>query len=58
MRNTGNKISNGYWEKNLADNSILVPESSLEERVRFVQKKYIQKKWVDKNDTNPVEYFK
>lgn len=55
MDNIGNEIANSYWEFSITPVlKRLTQNSSLEERIRYAQDKYIRKKFVDPNGVNPV----
>lgn len=58
MDNIGNEIANSYWEYNTSPVAKkLTQNSTLEERIRYAQDKYIRKKFVDPAGVNPVQIF-
>lgn len=51
MDNIGNKFANEYWESDFPSHyNRISNKSSLEERIRFVNEKYIKKRFVKDRD--------
>ena len=59
MDNIGNHFANKYWEGDFPSHvTRLSNKSSLEDRQRFVNEKYMRKRYVsDRDDTPPVKLY-
>jgi len=56
MMNTGNKISNDYFEYNFPQHlEKPTPASSSDECRLFVQDKYVKRRWAPKKIPSPTE---
>lgn len=54
----GNVIANSYYECNMpVTENKPTANSSMEDRRKFINKKYIQKLWVDKKLGSPLEEY-
>lgn len=56
MDHVGNEIANSYWEYKKPTRT-LAPNSSSDDRVRFVTEKYIRKLYSNPKSQNPVITF-
>lgn len=59
MDNIGNKWANKYWEGSMpAHATRITQKSSLDDRIRFVNEKYMRKRFVkDRDATPPVKIY-
>ncbi|CAG9314857.1 unnamed protein product [Blepharisma stoltei] len=54
-----NNVANAYWEKHMQDSNLKPKETDSPQKVlSFLREKYEHKKWVNKDELNPVQRIK